>query len=154
MATLDIDENAIPSAKKPTKRQVAVLTCLERDKPYTRGVTWFFQSRPLDPSLGGFHFMNNGSLVITEFDPRMVSRISCYRLQIDQGLILSNSYLLLCTSDERFETVRVQSSWKKKAEYSFHGTRVTSFVCCFDETHRWQLCAPFFRWSSRMSCLM
>ncbi|RCN41233.1 calcium binding EGF domain protein [Ancylostoma caninum] len=82
VATLEIDENAIPSTKKPTKRQVAVLTCLERDKPYTRGVTWFFQSRPLDPSLGGFHFMNNGSLVITDFDPRMTNDLKQYMCKV------------------------------------------------------------------------
>ncbi|EYB86274.1 hypothetical protein Y032_0282g1279 [Ancylostoma ceylanicum] len=82
VAFLEIDENAVPSTKKPTKRQVAVLTCLERDKPYTRGVTWFFQSRPLDPSLGGFHFMNNGSLVITDFDPRMTNDLKQYMCKV------------------------------------------------------------------------
>uniref|UniRef100_A0A1I7U001 Immunoglobulin I-set domain protein n=1 Tax=Caenorhabditis tropicalis TaxID=1561998 RepID=A0A1I7U001_9PELO len=66
-AFINVDNIILPTPK-PTfaKKNVAIITCYEKNQAYSRGVTWEYNGVPMPKNLAGIHFMNNGSLVILD----------------------------------------------------------------------------------------
>ncbi|CAI5454961.1 unnamed protein product [Caenorhabditis angaria] len=66
VAYLTLDEMTRNPENDKKKKNVAVITCYDRNVAYSRGITWEFRGVPLQRNLAGIHFMNNGSLVILD----------------------------------------------------------------------------------------
>ncbi|VDM75380.1 unnamed protein product [Strongylus vulgaris] len=49
---------------------------------HSRNSVGISKSRPLDPSLGGFHFMNNGSLIVTDVDADTADNLKLYMCKV------------------------------------------------------------------------
>ncbi|EFO97329.1 hypothetical protein CRE_16676 [Caenorhabditis remanei] len=66
-AFINVDNIILPTLG-PTnvKKNVAIITCYEKNQAYSRGVTWEYNGVPMPKNLAGIHFMNNGSLVILD----------------------------------------------------------------------------------------
>ncbi|NP_001360633.1 Ig-like domain-containing protein [Caenorhabditis elegans] len=66
-AFINVDNNILPTPKPSSnQKNVAVITCYERNQAYSRGLTWEYNGVPMPKNLAGIHFMNNGSLVILD----------------------------------------------------------------------------------------
>ncbi|CAO4383374.1 unnamed protein product [Caenorhabditis nigoni] len=66
-AFVTVDNIVLPTPiPMNVKKNVAIITCYEKNQAYSRGVTWEYNGIPMPKNLAGIHFMNNGSLVILD----------------------------------------------------------------------------------------
>ncbi|UMM39454.1 hypothetical protein L5515_016510 [Caenorhabditis briggsae] len=66
-AFVNVDNIVLPTPiPMNVKKNVAIITCYEKNQAYSRGVTWEYNGIPMPKNLAGIHFMNNGSLVILD----------------------------------------------------------------------------------------